>query len=405
MATVHLGADALAWILGVADSAEFVEQHLGQRWYHAPHEQRDRFSELLSLGELDEILGTHGLGLSKIRLVRADEDIPLEYTWRGGLVDPIQAARLFAEGSTVVFQQLQDRHEGMRRVCSGITRQIGARSQTNIYLTPPRSQGFKPHWDTHDVYVLQVEGSKLWRMYEDGPEFPLKDQKFDPDKHEAGEVTAEFTLEAGEVLYIPRGQMHAAKTPDCVSLHITLGVMAYTWAHLLADCLSDLVERSTDWRQNVTMRHQTAASDGHESAEARLSGLLNDLSAQVDVPKVLEERFAAVDAIYRPRTTDLLRQSVAADRVNVDAGLARRPGVPASVTRRDDRWVVDSGQRQLDFPEAAGPLLQQVFGSGGSGAIHLTEDGLDQESRRVVLSTLIREGLLTTELPDTGPEA
>ncbi|WP_420461677.1 JmjC domain-containing protein [Candidatus Palauibacter sp.] len=31
-----------------------------------------------------------------------------------------------------------------------------------------RTQGFRPHWDTHDVSVLQVVGSKRWRLYDGG---------------------------------------------------------------------------------------------------------------------------------------------------------------------------------------------------------------------------------------------
>jgi bifunctional lysine-specific demethylase and histidyl-hydroxylase NO66 len=392
-------ADAIAWILDRPHSKEFVSEHLGRRWLHAKSERRDRFAELLSLAQLDEVLGTYGVRLPTIRLVRADEDIPAsEYVWRDNMVDPAQAARLFSQGATVIFGALQDRHEGMRRLCSAVTAQVCARTQTNIYLTPPDSQGFKPHWDTHDVYVLQVEGSKRWRIYGGGPEHPLQDQKFDPKVHEPGEVEAEFTLHAGEVLYIPRGIMHAAVTTEEISLHITLGVMPYTWSDLLVDCVSEIVERSPEWRRNVPFAFASEPVDV-DALKGELAKLAETLVQEVDLPTVVAERQRVFESSLRPRAADLLRQAAGAAAVSERDRVQWRPGVPGRIESRNDRVVVVSGGREVEFPDAATRTLRRLL-SGDAVVASDVDDGLDWESRRVVLSALIREGLVAS---DTGP--
>ena len=33
-------------------------------------------------------------------------------------------------------------------------------------LTPPGTQGFAPHWDDIEAFVIQLEGKKHWRVYE-----------------------------------------------------------------------------------------------------------------------------------------------------------------------------------------------------------------------------------------------
>ena len=33
------------------------------------------------------------------------------------------------------------------------------------YLTPPGSQGFAPHYDDIEAFVVQLEGRKHWRLY------------------------------------------------------------------------------------------------------------------------------------------------------------------------------------------------------------------------------------------------
>jgi len=391
-----LESDALAWILGLPDSADFVARDLGKSWVHAKNEDRARFADLLSLGQLDEILGTYGVKHPTVRLVRADQDVPVsEYVWREQMVDPVQAARLFAEGSTVIFGALHDRHEGMRRLSAELARQATARTQTNIYLTPPDSQGFKPHWDTHDVFVLQVEGSKRWRIYAGGPETPLKDHKFDPERHEPGDVEAEFTLEAGETLYIPRGIMHAAVTTDDVSLHITLGLIAYTWADFVADCLSEVADRSAAWRANVPFGLATRDPDGHATA-ARLDEMLTGLASEVDLPKVIAERQRSFESLFRPRVADLLRQAAGATEVHADDRVQWRTGMTGWLEQRNGRVVLTSGTREVDFPAAATRTLETLLEAKAMRAGEL-DDGLDWDSRRVVLSTLVREGYVGVE--------
>ena len=389
-----MGPDAIAWVLGLPDSKEFVSEYLGRRWLHARSDRRDRFADLLSLAELDEVLGKYGVRLPTIRLVRADEDLPAsEYVWRDNMVDPAQAARLFSQGATVIFGSLHDRHEGMRRLCAAVTEQVCARTQTNIYLTPPDSQGFKPHWDTHDVYVLQIEGSKRWRIYGGGPETPLADQKFDPKVDQPGEVEAEFTLEAGQVLYIPRGIMHAAVTTDEISLHVTLGVMPYTWSDLLVDSVSEVVERSPEWRQNVPFGFARADSG---ELRRRLGEMAGRLAQEVNLPTVVAERQRTFESNQRPRATDLLRQASGAAGVGERDRVQWRPGVPGRIEPRNGRVVVVSGGREVEFPEAATTTLRRLL-VGDAVIASDVDDGLDWESRRVVLSALIREGLVASD--------
>ena len=97
-----------------------------------------------------------------------------------------EVASRFDEGATVVFGQLHRRVPALARLCASIGKIFGSRVQTNIYFTPPHAQGFRPHWDTHDVFVLQVAGAKDWSMYDTKVTFPLKGQGFDPDQHEPG---------------------------------------------------------------------------------------------------------------------------------------------------------------------------------------------------------------------------
>ena len=49
--------------------------------------------------------------------------------------------------------------------CQQLAAELGHPVQANAYVTPPQSQGFDDHYDVHDVFVLQVEGEKRWRIH------------------------------------------------------------------------------------------------------------------------------------------------------------------------------------------------------------------------------------------------
>eukprot|EP00949_MAST-11_sp_MAST-11-sp1_P005324 g5324.t1 len=136
------------------------------------------------------------------------------------------------EGFSIKLSSLElqcTRHA--RPLAYGLSKALGDLVQLNIYQTPANGTGFKPHFDSHDVYIVQVAGKKHWRVYErrlevdpvnDWPEKKLRRRR----KH-AGMPLIEATLTAGDVLYIPSGYLHDA---DCVgldeaSVHVTVGVV------------------------------------------------------------------------------------------------------------------------------------------------------------------------------------
>lgn len=77
-----------------------------------------------------------------------------------------------------------------------------------MYLTPPDSQGFAPHYDDIDAFILQVEGKKRWKLYgarkeeEKLPRF--SSPNFSEETDNLGEPILDVVLEEGDLLYFPR---------------------------------------------------------------------------------------------------------------------------------------------------------------------------------------------------------
>ena len=107
----------------------------------------------------------------------------------------------------------------------------------NAYLTPPDSQGFSPHFDDIDAFVLQLEGKKLWKVYPPRSESEMLPRYSSPnfEQGEIGEPVLEAVLEPGDLLYMPRGTVHqACCVPGAHSLHVTISTNQFnTWADIL----------------------------------------------------------------------------------------------------------------------------------------------------------------------------
>ena len=133
---------------------------------------------------------------------------------------------------------------------------------SNAYLTPPQSQGFAPHWDDIDAFILQLEGQKRWRLYAPTSSshiLPMRSSR-DFNRDELGDVILDVVLEPGDLLYLPRGMVHEAETVgEKASLHLTISAnQDRSYAALLQEILPRAVAMAA--QKNVALR-QTVTKD------------------------------------------------------------------------------------------------------------------------------------------------
>jgi len=126
----------------------------------------------------------------------------------------------------------------------------------NTYLTPPHSQTVPVHADDRDVLIVQVYGTKQWKVYDTVPiPFPYaheqvgKEGRAVPDAVIKGGCQ-EYTLEPGTILYMPRGTCHQAQALDTTSFHVTIALATHDWSW--ASIVSQL--SASLWHSHVANR-------------------------------------------------------------------------------------------------------------------------------------------------------
>ncbi len=384
--------DWYAWLIDPVPTAEFDRDYYEQRLLHVRREAPAYYAELLSAADLDTVLGTHSAGHRDIALVRGDGDVPpAEYTNDAGRVQPLEVATRFDEGATVVFNQLHKRVPALARLCVALGRRFSSRVQTNVYLTPPDAQGFAPHWDTHDVFVLQISGTKRWTIYDTPVRLPLRGQRFPPGTT-PGDVSDEFELGPGGAVYLPRGLMHSARSTGRASLHVTLGLTAFTWAELLVESVSAAALENESLRRNLP---RGFAREGFPAAERErlFAEKLAIVRSGFD-PEAVWRRFAdEVLAADVPLFTDLLGQRLRGDRLTPRSRVRRRAGLLTEAVAEGGTCLLRFCGRELRLPAAAWPALR-FAATTDEFAVEDLPDCLDAGGKLTLVTRLVREGVL-----------
>jgi hypothetical protein len=270
--------------------------------------------------------------------------------------------------------------------------------QTNIYLSPRNAQGFKTHYDSHDVLVLQVAGSKRWTLYGpgNGVELPLRGQGFQPAVHQPGPVAQEFTIEAGDVLYCPRGVFHAAHSTDEVSLHITLGLMGRTWADVMIEAMSEACLASPAFRTHLPPGFANPGFDAAQ-AEATFRALIDSFAAGAKLGPILERFAEGFVTSRRPAFQGCLEELDSPLPVTPETRVVARPHLVYLLREEGETLTILFGPSEISLPAFARPSVEAAL-SGEALRVCEVPGHLDDPGKVVLVQRLIREGMLVRVL-------
>ena len=365
----------------------------------------DGFTDLLSPAAVDELLSRRGLRTPFLRVAQQGTVLPAAgFTGSGGagaevgdqVIDD-KVMRLYADGATLVLQGLHRIWRPLIEFARRLGGELRQPLQVNAYLTPAGNRGFATHYDTHDVFVLQIDGTKRWRIHEPVLPDPLERQAWGGRKDEVsataeGPAALDVVLAPGDALYLPRGWLHAAEAQGERSLHVTVGVRALTRYALVEELLGLAVE-DPRLRATLPFGMDVADPDQVRPELAETVAALRDWLPTAD-PAVLADRLRErAWPSARPAPIGPLAQLDFAERLTPDDHVAVRDGLRWRLTEDGaEHVVVRLVGRTLRFPAYCAPALQLALGGGPCRVGDLPLD--DDPDRLVLARRLLREALV-----------
>lgn len=407
---------SLEGLLGDVGRDAFLSDYWQRAPLHIPRGRSDYFAGLVDMRQVDHLLATQ-CGRPEFPISVIGRYLEGEYTPQPGPAErsqwtPERVHKRLAKGATIRIGNMPHYVPAIRRLASRLETALSSDISINLYLTPPGARAFAAHYDNHDVFILQVEGAKSWRIRSPDEHLPLETifrgrehwlRRMLPWETKLKtlppiESERSYRLEAGDMLYVPRGHVHEVRTQESESLHLTVAAPVVTWYEVAVDALLAAARRSPELRQALPAGFATDAGvrgEAVETAPAIVEAVRTHLRGE-DVAESLgrlgDQFVHSREGDWQGAAEDMMRSGA----IGVETVLAIRPGLACLARESGAELLLLFAGRVVRLPVRAASMVDHILGARrfrvGDLPTHLSD-----ESRIVLARTLVENGMLTFE--------
>ena len=353
----------------VGDEKTFIEDYLNTkpmlRKNAIPGDSRD----LLSIRKLDELANLEVVRPPYIKVNLKGEGVPekgysknvvIQGQTVTDIVDPEKLYALYRAGATITWSSINQVTPELRDFTRLISAKMAVRTDTVVFLTPAGKKGYPPHHDPVDLFIVQTEGTKHWKIW--NPIGVRQGGNAQYTEADLGEPAIEVSLQPGDVLYLPYNTPHAAAAEGSASVHLSIMMRPRMWKDLLRQTVEELI-------QDIEFN---------------------------EYPHIGELRAPAVESTYKDKIASLARRL---ETVEVSPELDRL----AELGRTMDGSSQGTTFQTISEMDAMGPSSQLrrtelpvEFGQNDSGRTQLAVNG-----NKIMVPTAVAEKLAALEADTT----
>eukprot|EP00057_Strongylocentrotus_purpuratus_P030723 XP_782527.3 PREDICTED: bifunctional lysine-specific demethylase and histidyl-hydroxylase NO66 isoform X1 [Strongylocentrotus purpuratus] len=269
------GKDVFSWLISPFKVEDYFKNIFERKPLFLKRHKPGYFTDIFSSKELSNILKENDVQFTRNIDVTTYTDGKRETHNPTGRAQPQVVWDYYNNGCSVRVLNPQTYSTRVWQLLAALQEFFGCFVGANIYLTPPGTQGFAPHYDDIEAFVLQLEGKKHWKLYNQRSPAEVLPRFSSSNFTDAdiGQPILDTTLEPGDLLYFPRGVIHQASTPsETHSLHITISAcQKNTWGdlmeHVLTRALHVVREENIDFRKSLPTDYLNYMGVAHEDLD------------------------------------------------------------------------------------------------------------------------------------------
>ena len=393
----------LGRLLSPVSRRDFFSSHWERQHLLLERAEPRYYDSLITAADLEEIISDSDARYPAIRLAKGGGYLPPEvYTHKIkhgdesflGVPDVRRISDEYRRGATVALPAIHRRWKALGLLCDQLQAELDHPAHANVYVTPGNAAGFTAHYDTHEVFVLQIAGKKHWSIYAPVHELPHRSQPFTPQTFTGQAPITETELKSGDLLYLPRGFLHSTRTSESFSAHVTIGISVYTGVDLLKEYVQAAIG---DVEQRRALIPGFASREDHRSLlRERLIVALERLRSTTDLDRLIDSFTDRIRATRMPRPAPF---QVDANVVTLESVLeAPTPGSYRLIREGENEFLEFMAEKyQLSPPvtEAIRAMLERSRFRGRDLAVPLDNPGRLTLIRHLVDIGFLRNGLST----------
>lgn len=367
---------------------EFLNQYWTKKALIIPRVSYDKFTHLFSWKDFNHLLNNYPLKFPEVRLNKAGETLPK-------ITNPQELITQCQHGSTLIIDRLHEKNHAIAHLVALLRIEIGHRSQVNSYCSFPGHQGFACHYDSHEVFILQISGKKHWRVFPETFIYPLSHHRSSQFSPPDTEPYVDKILNPGDLLYIPRGHWHYAIAIDEPSLHLTLGIDCQTGIDF-SHWLTSQLQQHPSWRKSLPLLNP----DNRNTCQQHLQNLVNNwldlLKSEDLLNRYLDEQLLQGQPDLKLSFPSQIGYNIFPQGKQTKF---YRPQQPVHITQlpQTGQYEIKTGEKKISVLGLDQPILDKIFTATEFTGLEIQEwlKNFDWDKEIVpLLSRLVKAGIL-----------
>mgnify|MGYP000120429376 CR=1 FL=1 len=350
-----------------------LEKFVNNTWEKKPDLLENfKFEESLdhiSNSFFDNFFSTKLLHSSEVKLSKNGEYISSENYCYGKILsgdvvnhyaDLKKMMSYFENGASIILPSVQNHFNEVKRTCIELERKLNHSVTANLYITPKNAQGFSAHYDSHDVFVLQLLGTKKWVISQSKAMLPISNSK----RPDVGELIFNKVLSKEDVLYIPRGVVHEVSTLDEMSIHITYSVTPKRVISIAKDVVADLLENiavsNPEVRKTIPVVPKVSLV---EDVKKEVMDIISTLNSPEMVTLYLENYFLKNETNRNYELNGHFKTITDIDNIDISTSLQFRRDLPFKIKQSEGSWTICFKNRFLKFDYKLFEIFKELMSS------------------------------------------